>query len=214
MVIARTLLVSLLFACGIGAASCSMRFTGGSPGVVGAHATPGERQPWSRRQQLSWGDFAAVAPPVGGADAVTVYAISWKVRCTAAGLESEAVANFFPHLSWVKTAVLLDPRSSSQLLRHERAHFDLAEVFARTMRRFFATAYQPCTSGDDSVRSQGWEFEQGSLLAQMQYDDDTYNGRELQMQGRWEDTVAHSLALLELYGSQIDMRYWIHGTAR
>jgi hypothetical protein len=191
-----------------------MRFIGGSSGLVGAHTNRGERQPWSRRQQLSWGDFGGIAPAAGGADAVTVYAISWKVRCTAEGLESEAVANFFPHLSWVKTGVLLDPRSSEQLLRHERAHFDLAEVFARTMRRYFATAYQPCVSGDDQVRSRAWEFERGSLLAQMQYDDDTYNGRELQMQGRWEDTVEHSLGLLELYGSQIDMRYWIHGTVK
>lgn len=214
MVIARTLLVSLLLACGIGSASCSMRFIGGSSGTAGPRASPAERRPWSSRAQLSWGDFEGVAPASGGADAVTAFAIAWRIRCTAEGLESEAVANFFPYLSWVKTSVLLAPSASAQLLRHERAHFDLAEVFARTMRRYFATTHQPCTSGGDHVRSQAWEFERGSVLAQMQYDDETHNGRELEMQGRWEDTIEHSLGLLELYGSQIDMRYWIHGPVK
>ena len=211
MVIARVLLVSLLV---VSATSCSTFSNASLSGSPGAHRGVEERRAWSA-QPLAWGDFRGVEPALSGsADAATVYAVTWMVRCSAAGFESDAIAHFFPRRSWVKTSVLLDSHSSGQLLRHERLHFDVGEVYARTMRRYFMTAYRPCDRGGVDVQARAWEFEKGSLAVQSQYDEETDNGRNPLAQGRWEDLVRRTIAMLEPFSSQVETRYFIHGTQR
>ena len=64
------------------------------------------------------------------------------------------------------------------------------------------------------MQARAWEFENGSLLVQSQYDEETDNGRDPFALGRWEDLVERTIAMLDPFSSQVDTQYWIHGTKR
>ena len=83
MVIARMLFVGLLV---VSATSCSTFSNASSSGTAGAHRRVEERRAWSTRP-LVWGDFRGAEPATGGADAATVYAVTWMVRCSTSGFD-------------------------------------------------------------------------------------------------------------------------------
>src|SRR3989442_15915117 len=107
--------------------------------------------PWSAARRLSWSDFQGAPPQSGEEAAKTAYGIYYAWKCRGRAFEFRVVAAFHPNDSWVKPVVLGDSVESRRVLAHEQTHFNIAELYARRMRRRFAALSSPCAPGADPI---------------------------------------------------------------
>jgi hypothetical protein len=151
--------------------------------------------PWSSRP-LVWDNFKGSAPTDGVEGAHTVYLLSYESRCRGAEFQFFVTAVFLPVQSWVKRHVLADPAESLRILRHEQTHFNLTEVYARRMRKYFAELYNPCGQTDEQLNASVDRFVQDEAAAQRRYDNETGYGLVQDRQRGWDKEVAGMLASL------------------
>ena len=152
---------------------------------------------WSPRRPLTWADFKGNPPDDGGIVAAhTRYTIVHGLRCVGAKFEYRVVAAFQPNDSWVRHAILRTPADSARALRHEQTHFDLSEVHARRLRRYFAELMAPCSLSSDDLASTANRMERDEKAAQARYDSETENSRNATQQARWDKEVQSQLAAL------------------
>jgi len=155
---------------------------------------------WAQRRPLVWADFRAEPPADAGAVAAeTGYSLIHGAACTRSTFEFRVVAAFRPRDSWVRLGVLRTPLDSTRALRHEQTHFDLTEVHARRLRRYFAELMAPCRASTGDLSAMADRIGRDEKAAQAQYDAETANGRTLAQQARWEKDVASQLAALAKY---------------
>jgi predicted secreted Zn-dependent protease len=88
---------------------------------------------------------------------------------------------------------------SARALRHEQTHFDLTEVHARRLRRYFVELMAPCRMSTKDLEAEAAQIGKDEKAAQAQYDAETDNGRALAQQARWEKDVAGQLVALAKY---------------
>ena len=152
---------------------------------------------WSARRSLTWADFKAKPPDdVSIVAAHTRYTIVHGMRCAGSKFEYRVVAAFRPNESWVRHAVLRTPADSARALRHEQTHFDLSEVHARRLRRYFAELMAPCNMSSDDLASAATRMERAEKAAQALYDDETQNSRNAAQQARWDKEIQSQLTAL------------------
>jgi hypothetical protein len=155
---------------------------------------------WSASRPLAWSDFKGPAPVNSGQEgARTVYSLFNGARCTRQIFDFQVVAAFFPRQSWVEPIVLRSPAESARTLRHEQTHFDLAEVYARRMRKYFAELPAPCARTTAALDELAGGFIRDEATTQAQYDEETRNGRTVPKQSEWDHTVAGLLESLAGY---------------
>jgi hypothetical protein len=149
---------------------------------------------WSARK-LVWTDFQGKPPDRNDQVAAeTAYTILHGARCVGSTFDSVVVAAFRPRDSWVKMAMLRTPADNARALRHEQAHFDLAEVHARRIRRYYAELAAPCRLSTSDLAEAAKRMERDEKAAQEQYDAESDHGRNATQQARWEKTVATDLS--------------------
>ena len=151
---------------------------------------------WSATRRLSWTDFQGIAPARGDESALTAYSLFHGATCTGKAFEFRVVAAFLPRQSWVRPAVLANPATSSRTLRHEQTHFDLSEVHARRMRRYFAELFEPCMKTAEELGALAQRFVREEAAAQRRYDEETNHGRVARKQTEWDTEVGRQLASL------------------
>lgn len=163
--------------------------------------SPHEAVPWSASRRLTWGDFRGV-PPVGEKEraAETAYSLFYAVSCKGRTFDFGVVAAVLPRQSWVRPAVLTDAVQNSRTLRHEQTHFDLTEVHARRMRRYFAELSQPCVKSSSELEALSDRLIREETAAQRRYDEETSHGRLAQRQATWDADVARQIAALGKFG--------------
>jgi len=200
---------STLLALGLVAGSCA----GARTGPAGAQAPLADvvrREVaslgaliWSPSRPLTWSDFRGSAPAVESDDgARTAYSLFHGVRCTGARFEFRVIVAMLPDQSWVSPAVRADERVSAQTLRHEQTHFNLSEVHARRMRRYFAELYAPCDRSEQELAELANGFIRDEAQAQLRYEQETRNGRLPQAQSGWDGEVTRLLGSLGRWGAQ------------
>jgi hypothetical protein len=156
--------------------------------------------PWSDRP-LSWDDYRGSAPAdPGDRGALTAYTILHAAQCTGERFEFRVIAAMLPEASWVAPAVRKDQALSARTLRHEQTHFDLTEVHARRLRRYFAELYSPCTRTTAELDTLAGRFMKEEAEAQRRYDTETRYGRSAEPQRGWDAEVARQLRLLGRFG--------------
>jgi hypothetical protein len=152
---------------------------------------------WSARRPLTWADFQGKPPDrADSVAAETAYTILHGVRCVGSKFDYTVVAAFRPEESWVKLPMLRTTADNSRALKHEQAHFDLAEIHARRIRRYYAELTAPCRLSTSDLSDAARRMERDQKAAQEQYDDETDHGRNTAQQTRWEKTVGTDLAAL------------------
>ena len=109
--------------------------------------------PWSATRRLTWNDFQGIAPTRSDAGALTSYSLFHGATCTGKAFEFRVVAAFLPRQSWVRPTILASAAENSRTLRHEQTHFDLSEVHARRMRRYFSELFQPCMKTPEELEA-------------------------------------------------------------
>lgn len=156
--------------------------------------------PWALRRPLTWADFKGTPPSSGPAAAETAYTIFYGARCTGAKFEFRVVAAVRPKDSWVRMALLKAPADNARALRHEQTHFDLTEIHARRMRRYFGELIAPCKINTNELEEMAERFTRDEKTAQDQYDSETDNGRSAAQQSRWEKQVSDQMLALSRWG--------------
>lgn len=146
---------------------------------------------WSKDFRLSWEYFKGPVPPDAVAAATTASGISYEYSANLmfneVSLDFKVDAFFYPQESWYKPAVC-----DSVTLNHEQLHFDIAELYARKMRKQLQE-----TSFSDNVKAEVREIYQNVLheLASYQerYDWETDFSRNLKAQLRWQKKIEKAL---------------------
>ena len=159
--------------------------------------------PWSSKRPLAWTDFKGQPPRESPAAAETAYILLHGVQCagSAAGsaFEYRVVAAFRPDHSWVRPEILKRPADSARALRHEQTHFDITEVHARRLRRYYAELMAPCRIASGDLAAAAGRIGRDEKAAQAQYDAETDNGRTAAQQTHWDRDIAAQLTALAKY---------------
>ena len=154
---------------------------------------------WSASRRLTWEDFKA-KPPAGylhGAQSALSY--SYSFGCRSGVLYSDVVALFLPQQSWVARRILSSGLASRVGIEHEQVHFDLAEVFARRVRRRFATLDDPCPRSDEALNQIAEQIFREHADEQRRFETDTRAGEIEATQIQWSVRIARDLAALEQF---------------
>lgn len=149
--------------------------------------------PWGLKRPLVWADFTGDPPRESPAAAETGYSLLHGVRCTGSVFEYRVVAAFRPDHSWVRPEILKRPTDSARALRHEQTHFDLTELHARRLRRYFMELVAPCKSSQGDLSQVAERYVHDEANAQAQYDRETDHGRKPTEQSRWDKDVDSQL---------------------
>ncbi len=156
-----------------------------------------EAIPWATRRPLTWADFRG-RPPSAASQVVaeTAYTLIQGAVCTGSKFDFRVVAAFRPKDSWVKPAMLRTAADSAHALKHEQTHFDITEVHARRLRRYFTELMAPCRMSTGDLEAAAARIGRDEKAAQAQYDAETDHGRAANQQTRWEKDVASQLTAL------------------
>ncbi len=147
---------------------------------------------WQSDFRLQWSHFKGRPDRNSDMDALTESGITFNWSCDYRGFQVTAYAIFVPTGSWVK-----DP--SSNLLAHEQAHFDITEIHARQLRKFFAETPNPCRLGKMGIDKAAQDIVQASYAMQHTYDVATNHGENFRVQKEWQAKIAAKLAELDAY---------------
>jgi hypothetical protein len=149
---------------------------------------------WSASRPLTWDDFKGpIVNPEDAEAAHLEYGLFYGVRCTGRSLRFEVVAAMLPGDSWVKRSVIDSPADNARTLKHEQTHFDLAEVHARKVRRYFTGLYEPCLRSNEDLAGLADGLIKAEGSEQKRYDEETRNGRRADRQQAWDTDVAARL---------------------
>lgn len=147
---------------------------------------------WNISKPLSWQNYKGKPSSQLPYDAITTIALSYdiiskeKVRIKNCMIENK---------SWVKMN-----RQTYILLKHERYHFNLAEVIARKMRREISHVKEPNISVIQNIYNK-WMLEFDKL--QSEYDKETNHSKNDIEQIIWQDKIDQELIGLNLFQNEI-----------
>lgn len=156
-------------------------------------AKEGDEIPWTAHQ-LSWDDFQGTPNNASNYGAVTSSGMSYNYHYQGAAITIEVKAIFYRKQSWVKPI----GRDESGL-KHEQGHFDLAELYARKLRK----ALRDASFNKRNVKaklndlyksnSKAWEKEEN------RYDKETNHHINTANQQLWNAHIATELSKYAAY---------------
>jgi len=138
---------------------------------------------WSPHYKLKWSDFTAAPDTIPGVFAMTSSGIKYKYSLTDTLLTFSVVAFFDRNRSW-KIAY-----ATSDMLSHEQLHFDITEFFARKLKLELARLKPDRVTGRKAVMDLVQRVMDEYNQVQLQYDDETDQGKNLAMQKLWQDKI-------------------------
>ena len=166
--------------------------------VVGAQIKlPPSMIVWNESRKLTWQDFQMPPPANRNADSKTTAEIWHEDRwlCPSTKLHTTIVAVFNRDESWAIDEV----KSDDRLLRHEKLHFDLAEVYARILRKKLSAFKIPCRYEKSVIQAQIKVIADNNIkdlqVEQDRYDVETKHGLNEKAQTEWERQVKARLQL-------------------
>ena len=194
------LAAAIVIACSAACATTSASRAPDGPSLaetVDQQIAKDEAIPWATRRPLTWADFKG-RPPVaaGQVAAETAYTLIQGAVCTGSKFDFRVVAAFRPKDSWVRPTMLRTAADSAHALKHEQTHFDITEVHARRLRRYFTELMAPCRLSTSDLEAAAARIGRDEKAAQAQYDAETDHGRAANQQTRWEKDVATQLTTL------------------
>jgi hypothetical protein len=154
---------------------------------------------WKEGQKLNWNNFKSKINNQKGKNVVAYTNCGWvysyvKSSNPKAPVKIEIKTIFNEHKSWKDSEKIND-----FILTHEQKHFDIAEIFARKLRKEVAERVK--TSGDFNRLFQGIydrvlkEYTQ----FQMSYDQETEHGMDKEKQEDYNVLISNELENLKNY---------------
>jgi len=153
---------------------------------------------WTVGRKLNWNDFKGKVPAVTREAALSKCGFGYATNRVNRfeKVEFTVIARFYPDQSWVHP-----DKTSIRLLQHEQRHFDLCEIYARKLRKLFATEKW---TGADMRKADKLYQDTYKELAEMQqkYDEETIHGLDTEKQNEWNETLAKQLNELAEFGKK------------
>lgn len=150
---------------------------------------------WTKDVRLSWSHFKGKPDRFSQMDALTESGITFSWSCDWRGFKLEASAIFVPEGSWVK-------EPTDALLHHEQGHFDITEIHARKLRKFFDEHPDPCRLGKSGIDHAAKAIIDDSYAMQNAYDAATHHGENTRAQKEWLSKIADLLDELEPWANE------------
>lgn len=143
---------------------------------------------WCQGHQLEWNDFKGRVPAMSSSAAQTAYELGFDINMVGREFEFIVTCNFIPYKSWVKKK-----DANDHILRHEQMHFDIAEIYARKMRKELNETHitvNNLQSKADRIYEKNW-----NALTKMQrdYDRETNHSINKKEQAEWDAKITKLL---------------------
>lgn len=153
---------------------------------------------WSKTQKIQWKDFTAKAPKSSKYHATTTTKISYELNYNkrSKSKEIEVKCLFIKDESWVKQ------NPTAELLKHERVHFDIAEIASRKIRMAIKKE-RVLESKNPEEKMERIYKRESQALAKMQkdYDRETDHSINADKQKIWNIKVEKLLKKLAKYAN-------------
>ncbi len=144
---------------------------------------------WNENTQLEFSDFRGY-PTYRSAAAMSYCGIKYN-SCGISKNPTYSVSAYFePKNSWVWSNYKYD-----YVINHERLHFDIAEIYARKLRKYFA-------ENQVSIRNSKRVYQQFfKAYEQFQntYDEATQHGTNKKKQSEWKEKIKNELHQLNRF---------------
>jgi hypothetical protein len=150
---------------------------------------------WNAFYDLKWDDFRGNPPEDAAGDAATSLQIKAQPFMIKNRVRYDVYVLFNRNKSWARA-------QAPQLLEHEQLHFDLAEVYARRIRRKIVELTQEGLKDVNLFNEAIHEILQESNAADQQYDTETLHGALDKKQEEWRKKINADLTALKLYKKQ------------
>jgi hypothetical protein len=147
---------------------------------------------WSEYRPLTWEDFQGKRSDDAAGDAGTVVQIKAKPYMVKDEVKYDVSAVFVVNKSWADA-------QTNELLAHEQLHFDIAELYARKIRKVIAALSEV---GEDDVKVYNRAIQKllrESNEVDIQYDLETLHGAMLKRQAEWNKEIKGELKALEKF---------------
>ncbi len=150
---------------------------------------------WGENRRLTWEDFKGTPNPKEYPEAAALTNCGFGFQSNRVNLFKRTkifVENTFDSkLSWV----LNEEAKIDRILAHEQAHFDLSEIYARTLRLKLKEQKLTVLNIDHKAKSIFDEVYRLYLEKQELYDSETEHGINQKEQLRWEKFIAKELGM-------------------
>ncbi|PCH69453.1 MAG: hypothetical protein COC01_01510 [Bacteroidetes bacterium] len=147
--------------------------------------------------KVNWDDFKGVSDENHLYQAVTDWGITYSCGLEGDMLKFELICQFNKNNSWVKAGHLND-----YLLNHEQRHWDLAEIYARKMRKaLLENHYKLETLQQDVQQLYDQYFEQCDKEQKL-YDTETNHSKNEKKQAAWDKRIQTELNRLKFYSKE------------
>lgn len=170
--------------------------------IIGVTATSAVTQPagdaerdlisWNEFYKLQWHDFQGLPDEDRMGDAGAVVQIKAKPFLVKKEIKYDVVALFNRSKSWARD-------QSPSLLAHEQLHFDIAELYARKVRKKIKALNRSGVNDIKIYNAAIHELLQESNEVDERYDLETLHGAMSGKQAAWSDKVKQELAALQAY---------------
>lgn len=162
---------------------------------------------WSSKNKLRWNDFKGRVPAEEqqtSTKAVCPYGILSSPLRENEILRYKVRLVFYKNRAWTKD-------TSEIVLEHEQLHFDMAEIYARKMRKAIHDVLlknkNPTSSDYGQVIKGGLEEDDKRQNA---YDNETVHGLIRASQHKWEKQIRLELEQLKEYATTLEDCNWNH----
>jgi predicted secreted Zn-dependent protease len=155
---------------------------------------PKEFISWDPNNPVTWSDFKGKAQLNAKEAAMTASAIEFNYETNGVNMVKWKVqSKFYPELSWSRK-----DKQTAYILKHERLHFDITEVYARILRKRFIEEIRsvkdiPKIKTISKAVMAQWNKEQQT------YDAETNHSINTEKQQEWNQAVADRLEELKEY---------------
>jgi len=147
---------------------------------------------WNEFYRLQWHDFRGVPDENSRGDAGAAVQIKAKPFLVKKEIRYEVVALFNRNKSWARD-------HSPSLLAHEQVHFDIAELYARKIRKRVNELNERGVSDLSTYNTAIQKLLLESNRADEQYDLETLHGALSKKQTAWVTKVKEDLSNLQRY---------------
>lgn len=151
---------------------------------------------WRPDYKLKWEDFKGKPDSSSQFGAISYPGIKYSLSANEDSFNVKVICFFIKSRSWSKL------KSSDTLLMHEQVHFDIAELFARRLRKAFAEyKFNYPTVGKD-IDNLFLLNKQERAKMDTLYDKETDFSRNRKQQLLWNKKIKTELDKLKKYASQ------------
>jgi len=146
---------------------------------------------WNESKPLQWDDFSGKANDTSHFDAESFAEVLYKYTFNSPkNVHFEVKATFNRNISWIKQGY-----KSAALLKHEQAHFDIAELYSRKLKMNFDN-FNYSSDFEQEVQQIFNKVKAEYHQMQRLYDEQTNHSTIVSKQNEWETLINEELAKL------------------